>query len=97
VWLSNFLANVIDWRFLHNWVHERAIRDTFLKITDFLANPIDKLVIDGAVNGTGRLVARASGGLRKWQSGFVRQYALVMLTGVVLVLAWFALIVLQGF
>jgi hypothetical protein len=49
------------------------------------------------VNGTGRLVARASGGLRKWQSGFVRQYALVMLTGVVLVLAWFALIVLQGF
>ena len=63
----------IDWRFLHNWVHERAIRDTFLKITDFLANPIDKLVIDGAVNGTGRLVARASGGLRKMQTGYVRQ------------------------
>ncbi len=95
--LSNFLADAIDWRFLHNWVHERAMRDTFLKITDFLANPIDQLVIDGAVNGTGRLVARASGGLRKWQSGFVRQYALVMLTGAVLVLAWFALIVLQGF
>ena len=96
-WLSNFLADAIDWRFLHNWVHERAIRDTFLKITDFLANPIDKLVIDGAVNGTGRLVARASGGLRKMQTGYVRNYALVMLGGVVLVLAWFALIVLQGF
>jgi NADH-quinone oxidoreductase subunit L len=97
IWLSNFLANVIDWRFLHNWVHERAIRDTFFKITDFLANPIDKLVIDGAVNGTGRLVARASGGLRKMQTGYVRQYALVMLAGVLLVLAWFALIVLQGY
>ena len=97
VWLSQFLANVIDWRFLHDWVHERAIRDTFFKITDFLANPIDKLVIDGAVNGTGRLVARASGGLRKMQTGYVRSYALVMLGGVVLVLAWFALIVvLQG-
>ena len=96
VWISQFLANVIDWRFLHDWVHERAIRDTFFKITDFLANPIDKLVIDGAVNGTGRLVARASGGLRKIQTGYVRQYALVMLAGVVLVLAWFALIVLQG-
>jgi NADH-quinone oxidoreductase subunit L len=96
-WLSQFLANVIDWRFLHDWVHERAIRDTFFKITDFLANPIDKLVIDGAVNGTGRLVARASGGLRKMQTGYVRSYALVMLGGVVLVLAWFALIVfLQG-
>ena len=96
VWLSQFLADTIDWRFWHNWFHERAIRDTFFKITDFLANPIDKLVIDGAVNGTGRLVALASGGLRKIQTGYVRQYALVMLAGVVLVLAWFALIVLQG-
>jgi NADH-quinone oxidoreductase subunit L len=96
VWLSNFLAWVIDWRFWHDWFHDRALRDTFLKITDILANPIDKLVIDGAVNGTGRLVARASGGLRKWQSGFVRQYALVMLAGVVLVVAWFTLIVMLG-
>ena len=62
MWLSNFLAWVIDWRFWHDWFHDRAIRDTFLKITDFLANPIDKLVIDGAVNGTGRLVAWASAG-----------------------------------
>ena len=96
VWLSNFLAWVIDWRFWHDWFHDRAIRDTFLKITDFLANPIDKLVIDGAVNGTGRLVAWASGGLRKWQSGYVRQYALVMLAGAVLVVAWFTLVVMLG-
>jgi NADH-quinone oxidoreductase subunit L len=96
VWLSNFLAWVIDWRFWHDWFHERALRDTFLKITDFLANPIDKLVIDGAVNGTGRLVAWASGGLRKMQTGYVRNYALVLLAGAVLVMAWFTLIVLQG-
>jgi NADH-quinone oxidoreductase subunit L len=94
--LSNFLAWVIDWRFWHDWFHERAIRDTFLKITDFLANPIDKLVIDGAVNGTGRAVAWAAGGLRKLQTGYVRTYALALLVGVVLVVAWFALIVLQG-
>jgi len=96
IWLSNFLAWVIDWRFWHDWFHDRAIRDTFLKITDFLANPIDKLVIDGAVNGTGRLVAWAAGGLRKMQTGYVRNYALVLLVGVVLVVAWFALIALQG-
>jgi NADH-quinone oxidoreductase subunit L len=94
--LSNFLAWVIDWRFWHDWFHERAIRDTFLKITDFLANPIDKLVIDGAVNGTGRVVTWAAGGLRKLQTGYVRTYALALLVGVVLVVAWFALIVLQG-
>ncbi len=96
IWLSNFLAWVIDWRFWHDWFHDRALRDTFLKITDILANPIDKLVIDGAVNGTGRLVAWASGGLRKVQTGFVRNYALIMLAGVVLVVAWFALIAWQG-
>jgi NADH-quinone oxidoreductase subunit L len=96
VWLSNFLAWVIDWRFWHDWFHERALRDTFLKITDILANPIDKIVIDGAVNGTGRLVAWTSAGLRKWQSGYVRQYALVMLAGVVLVVAWFTLMVMLG-
>ncbi len=94
--LSNFLAWVIDWRFWHDWFHDRVIRDTFLKITDFLANPIDKLVIDGAVNGTGRLVAWAAGGLRKLQTGFVRSYALLMLVGVVLVVAWFTLIVMLG-
>jgi NADH-quinone oxidoreductase subunit L len=96
VWLSNFLAWVIDWRFWHDWFHDRALRDTFLKITDILANPIDKIVIDGAVNGTGRLVAWASGGLRRLQTGFVRQYALVMLAGVVLVVAWFTLIMIQN-
>lgn len=96
IWLSHFLAWVIDWRFLHDWFHDRAVRDTFLKITDFLANPIDKLVIDGAVNGTGRLVAWAAGGLRKVQTGYVRNYALALLAGVVLVVAWFALIVMQA-
>jgi NADH-quinone oxidoreductase subunit L len=94
--LSNFLAWVIDWRILHDWFHDRVIRDTFLKITDFLANPIDKIVIDGTVNGTGRLVERASASMRKWQTGFVRQYALMMLAGAVLVIAWITLLVMLG-
>jgi NADH-quinone oxidoreductase subunit L len=94
--LSKFLALTLDWRFWHDWFHERVIRDSFLKLADFLANPIDKLVIDGAVNGTGRLVAWASGGLRKLQTGYVRTYALALLVGVVLVVAWFALIVMRG-
>ena len=40
VWLSNFLAWVIDWRFWHDWFHDRVIANAS-KITDFLANPID--------------------------------------------------------
>jgi NADH-quinone oxidoreductase subunit L len=55
-----------------------------------LANPIDRLVIDGAVNGLGKAVAWASSNLRTLQTGFVRNYALLMLAGVVFIVAWFA-------
>lgn len=51
----------------------------------------DAHVVDGAVNGTGRLVAGVSSRLRAMQSGFVRFYAAIMVTGVVAVLAWFVL------
>jgi NADH-quinone oxidoreductase subunit L len=89
-WLADFLANVIDWRFWHDFFHNTIIWGGFMKITSFLANPIDKLVIDGAVNGTGRLIAGTSARLRRIQTGFVRNYALMMLVGVAVVVVWFA-------
>lgn len=93
LWLSDFLARVIDWRFWHDWIHESVIYQNFMKLTGFLANPIDRLVIDGAVNGLGKVVAWASSNLRTLQTGFVRNYALMMLAGVVFVVAWFAIAV----
>ncbi|MGH3384063.1 MAG: NADH-quinone oxidoreductase subunit L [Nocardioidaceae bacterium] len=41
--------------------------------------------IDGTVNGLGALVGGSSGRLRRLQTGFVRSYALAMLSGVALV------------
>ena len=52
----------------------------------------DKNVVDGAVNGTGKLVRGAAGGLRKGQSGFVRQYASLIGVAVVLLLLWFVVV-----
>ncbi len=95
IWLSEFLAKVIDWKFWHDWFHESVIYQGFMSLTSFLANPIDKLVIDGAVNGMGKLVAWASSNLRTLQTGFVRNYALMMLAGVVFVVAWFAFAVIS--
>jgi NADH-quinone oxidoreductase subunit L len=46
---------------------------------------IDNQGIDGAVNGAGALLGGSSGRLRRLQTGFVRSYALAMLSGVVLV------------
>ena len=96
LWLSDFLARVVDGRFWHDWLHESVLYQGFMNLTRFLANPIDQLIIDGAVNGVGKVVAWASSNLRALQTGFVRNYALLMLAGVVFVVAWFALLVTQG-
>jgi NADH-quinone oxidoreductase subunit L len=54
----------------------------------WLATTFDLGIIDGAVNGIGRLVRGAAGGLRKTQTGLVRQYALGIVLGVVLLLLY---------
>ena len=42
---------------------------------------VDNRGVDGAVNGLAALVGGTSGRIRRWQSGFVRSYALSMLGG----------------
>jgi NADH-quinone oxidoreductase subunit L len=48
----------------------------------------DKQVVDGAVNGTGNAVRLAGTHLRKLQTGYVRNYALGITAGTVLILGW---------
>ena len=45
----------------------------------------DNRGVDGVVNGTAALVGGTSGRVRRWQTGFVRSYALSMLGGALLV------------
>ena len=47
---------------------------------------VDNRGIDGAVNGLAALVGGSSGRLRRWQTGFVRSYALSMSAGAILLL-----------
>jgi len=54
----------------------------------FCATVIEVKVIDGAVNGVGRLTRGVGGSLRKVQTGYVRQYALGIVLGTVVLLAW---------
>ena len=49
--------------------------------------PFDRIWVDGAVNGVGRLFQGASRGLKRVQTGLVQQYALALVLGVVLVVA----------
>lgn len=49
----------------------------------------DLRVIDGAVNGAGALVRSFASAIRVYQTGYVRNYALSILLGVVLVMAYY--------
>ncbi|MBI2705842.1 MAG: NADH-quinone oxidoreductase subunit L [Actinobacteria bacterium] len=48
----------------------------------------DRTIIDGAVNGVGKVVAVAGEGIRRVQTGYVRTYALGVALGAVLILAF---------
>ena len=53
-----------------------------------LAATFDRVVIDGAVNGVGRLTRGGASHLRSIQNGYVRWYALMIGLGTVLILAF---------
>jgi NADH-quinone oxidoreductase subunit L len=50
---------------------------------------LDVQVVDGAVNGTGALVAAGASVLRRLQTGSVRAYAGSMFVGVVVILGYY--------
>jgi NADH-quinone oxidoreductase subunit L len=82
---SNFLANVVDWNFFHDYFHDTVIWKGFNSIGQLLSKPFDLGIIDGIVNGVGRVTQWFSGQLRRSQTGYVRIYAIALLVGVVAV------------
>jgi NADH-quinone oxidoreductase subunit L len=59
------------------------------RASDLLALDVEQRTIDGIVGAAGHLVRSTSTALRRVQTGYVRNYALVMAGGAVAVLAWF--------
>lgn len=85
---SRWLAEQVDWRFWHDWFHDGIIADGFKRLTVFLAQPIDLGIIDGIANGLASLVQAGSAFLRRFQSGYVRNYALAVFLGVVAMMSY---------
>jgi NADH-quinone oxidoreductase subunit L len=89
---SQFLADVIDWRFWHDWFHEKVIAGTYIWISNIGLNLyFDQRGIDAIANNLGTVTQRLSVTLRKIQNGFVRSYALSVLLGVVLIVGYLIL------
>ncbi len=69
-------------------IYGRVIVTPGRKAAEIAAFAIDLPVIDGAVNGVGRLVRDLGDWARPLQTGFVRNYGALFLAGTVVVLIW---------
>jgi NADH-quinone oxidoreductase subunit L len=90
--ISRFIADVIDWKFWHDFVHDKVIAGTYNWLSNIALNDtVDKKWIDGFANWLGAATKNISATLRRVQNGFVRSYALSILLGVVLILGYLLL------
>ena len=87
--VSRFVANVIDEKFWHDWFHEKVIAGTYNWLSQIALNRYaDQLGIDAFFNSLGQWTKDTASGLRRFQNGFVRSYALFVLIGVVAILGY---------
>jgi len=68
--------------------YDRLIAHTSTRLSQFSAAVVDNRIIDGAVNGAGRLTRAAGRRLRRVQTGYVRNYALGIVGGLFVILAF---------
>ncbi len=86
--IAQILAELIDWDIWHDWFHDKVIAGTFNWLTKILAVQIDLGIIDGIANGLATVTQRSAGSMRRLQTGFVRNYALAVFVGVVVILGY---------
>ena len=89
--LTHWLAEVVDERFLHDWVHETVIALSYVRATNWLASVLDLGLIDRGFDGLGVLTRRGAAGLSVLQTGYVRNYAVAVFIGLVLVVSYLLL------
>jgi NADH-quinone oxidoreductase subunit L len=83
--------SIVRHKFFVDEIYATLIVSPLRVLASFLAGVIDRRVIDGAVNGAGGLVSKAAGSWRRLQSGLVRSYAVGVLAGAALLVAYVAI------
>ena len=73
---------VMQNKFYLDEIYNAVIIRPFVYISEHGVFAFDKTVVDGAVNGAGKVAYSAGGILRTLQTGFVQNYALIMVGGV---------------
>ncbi len=87
--ISRFMAYAVDWDLWHDIFHDNILAGGFRWIANFMAWFVDKGIVDGFFDGLGGVVRDFADIFRRFQTGYVRNYALAVLFGVVVVLGVF--------
>jgi len=86
--LAWFLADTVDWRFWHDWFHEQVVLAGYNGLSRLLSVNVDTNFIDGIANGLADGTQALAARLRRLQTGFVRNYALSVFLGVVVIIGY---------
>jgi len=89
--LSRFLADVIDWRFWHDWFHDIVIAGGYNLLSRLLSVRIDLGGIDAFANWLAAATQSLAASMRRIQTGYVRNYASSVFLGVVVILGYLIL------
>ena len=82
---KSWLWRALDDKWGVDEVYDRVFAKPGRRLAMYFWRVLDIRVFDGIVNGTAGLTRNIGEGLKGWQSGYVRNYALSMLVGVFLV------------
>jgi NADH-quinone oxidoreductase subunit L len=72
-------------------IYDALFVNSIVRFSRFLWKSFDDAVIDGVVNGVADAVRGWGRALRQWQTGLVKDYALSILFGVLLVIGYLVL------
>jgi len=90
-WLANFLGETFETKIWHDFIHDIVLVGGFHLQTRFLSGAFDLGFIDGITNFLGDGFKELGAQLRKIETGFVRNYALAIFIGVIIVIGYILL------
>lgn len=89
--LARYLGKLFTAIYNKWWVDElyqAVVLRPYRRLAEFLAQPVDVGVIDGIANGLGTVSRSVAERLRRFENGYVRSYALTILIGVAVIMAY---------
>ena len=83
------IVRLLENKYYMDWINENLLAPAARGLGHGLWKGGDVAVIDGAINGSARMVGWIAALTKPFQSGYIYHYALVMIVGVFALMTWF--------